>query len=126
MHGSDRTGAKNADYMRGVNFGIAAARVASAILSPEGYVHARRCRASRRRRHTLGNRANCVRTDATARWRAGDIAFERLLHLPGQPPAAATAERCSFDLYMRPKQRNGAASCSGLIGGNTGQHWRNE
>ena len=76
LHGSDPTGAKNADYMTGVNFGIAMARIASAILSPEGYGYARRGRASRRRRITLGNRANCVRTDAAARWRAGGVAFE--------------------------------------------------
>jgi len=117
LHGSDRTGAKNADYMRGVNFGIAAARVASAILSPEGYVHARRCRASRRRRNTLGNRANCVRTDAAARWRAAGIAFERLF-------AFARKAACCGD--GKPMQSGMAASCSGLIGGNTGQHWRNE
>ena len=64
----DPTGAKKAHYIGGLNLGIAVAYVVSVILAVEGYVCAQQqCRAPRRRRSTLGNRANGVRMDVAAR-----------------------------------------------------------
>jgi hypothetical protein len=75
----DPTDAKNAHYIGGLNLGIAVAHVVSVILAVEGYVCAQQqWRAPRRRRSTLGNRANGVRMDAAARQRVRHIAFERL------------------------------------------------
>ncbi|WP_345810762.1 hypothetical protein AAGS40_08065 [Paraburkholderia sp. PREW-6R] len=70
---------KMAHYIGGVKLGIARARVVSIILAVEGYVCAlqsTRIDDDSTATHpedggsTLGNRANGVRRDAAARWRA--------------------------------------------------------
>ncbi|ALP63171.1 hypothetical protein AN416_11595 [Paraburkholderia caribensis] len=79
--------------------------------------------------------------DGGARWVTGPTAFERTRRHGGVPATSRSNDFCTcpdnrrlrrrqndaaLSGYMPAEQREGAASCSGLIGGNTGQYWRNE